>query len=213
MNRQIIRPGVLKETSSGHIRTALEDEMFMRREISCTGEITQELVDSLLLQLRFLQMEDQEKEIIMHINSPGGEVSGSLALYDMMRAISCPVKTICEGMAASMAAVLFLSGDSRYMMEHARVLIHDPRINEGAGGSALQVERISSELLKARGEIAKIIAAHTKKTLEEVYEASKNETWLSAPECMDWGIADGIIKSLPTGACMDMKIRKKKRRQ
>ena len=99
-------PCIIKESSEGFCRHTIQDEMFQNREIECVGEISQESVYGLILQLRYLQRVDPEKEITMYINSPGGEISSGLALYDTMQAVKCPVRTVCTGMAASMAALL-----------------------------------------------------------------------------------------------------------
>lgn len=196
MNIYQMMPEIVRETSNGFVRTAIADELFKNREVECVGEITNELVYSLILQLRYLRAQDSGKEIVMHINSPGGEVSSGLALYDVMQAIPCPIRTVCEGTAASMAGILFLSGNRREMLPHARVMIHDPLISGGVGGSALQIERISRQLLQTRETIGKIISRHTGKTLEEVYEKTAADTYFNAEECIAWGLADGIITNI-----------------
>lgn len=196
MNVYQMMPEIIRETSTGYIKTNIADELFKKREIQCIGDITDELVYSLILQLRYLQGEDEQKEIVIHINSPGGEVASGLALYDVMKAITCPIRTVCEGTAASMAAILFLSGDKRQMLSHAKVMIHDPLIPGKLGGSALQIERISNNLLKTRETLGTIIAEHTKKTLEEVYEKTAVDSYFSAEECVEWGLADEIITKI-----------------
>lgn len=189
-------PEIIKETNTGYERMTIAEQLFQKREIECIGEITDELVYSLILQLRYLQADNPKEEIVMHINSPGGEVASGLALYDVMKAISCPVRTVCEGTAASMAAILFLSGDKREMFTHARVMIHDPMVHGKIGGNALQIERISKDLLKTREIIGTIIAEHTGKTLEEVYEKTVVDSYFDAEECIEWGLADSIITSI-----------------
>lgn len=196
MNIYQMMPVIIKETSTGYLKTSIADELFKKREIQCIGEITDELVYSLILQLRYLQADNPKEEIVIHINSPGGEVASGLALYDVMKAISCPVRTICEGTAASMAAILFLSGDKREMLPHAKVMIHDPMIHGNIGGNALQIERISKNLLKTREIIGAIIAEHTGKTLDEVYEKTAVDSYFDAEECIKWGLADGIITEI-----------------
>lgn len=196
MNIYQMMPEIIKETSSGFVKTSMADELFKKREIECVGEISDALVYSLILQLRCLRAEDSKREIVMHINSPGGEVSSGLALYDVMQAVPCPIRTICEGTAASMAGILFLSGDKREMLPHARVMIHDPLLQGGVKGSALQIERISRELLKTREIIGTIISRHTGKTLEEVYEKTAMDSYFDAKECIEWGLADSIISEI-----------------
>ena len=109
-------PNIIRETSEGLNQIPIQDILFQRREVECIGEITEDSVAALILQLRYLHHEAPEQEITMYINSPGGEVSSGLALYDVMKAIQCPIRTVCVGTAASMAAILFLSGDKRDML-------------------------------------------------------------------------------------------------
>ena len=161
-------PNVLRETSEGLNQIPIQDILFQKREIFCIGPITEDTASALVLQLRFLQQDAPGQEITMYINSPGGEVPSGLAIYDVMKAAGCPVRTICTGTAASMAAVLFLSGDRRDMLPHAKVMIHDPLIPGGVGGSALNVDAIAKNLMQTRRTVADIISAHTGKSLEEV---------------------------------------------
>ncbi len=126
MNIEFMMPGVARETSNGYMRMTIQEIMFEQREIECAGEISKESAYSLILQLRYLERQDPEKEIIMYINSPGGEVVSGLALYDVMQAIQCPIRTVCVGMAASMGALLLAGGDRRDILPHGRVMIHDP---------------------------------------------------------------------------------------
>lgn len=187
-----ITPDILKESSGGYYSCRIEDEMFMNREIQCTGEINDDTCDSLSMQLRYLNRVDPEQEIRLFVNSPGGEVSSGLAIYDVMKSISCPIRTICLGMASSMAAILFISGDHREMMPHARIMIHDPLIRD-FGGSALQVKSLSDDLLRTREITASIIAEHTGRTLEEIFEATSKDTYFNAREAVEYGLADSII--------------------
>lgn len=189
-------PGVLHETSEGLNRIEIQDILFQRREIQCTGSITTESASVLSLQLRYLQQEAPGQEITLFINSPGGEVDSGLAIYDTMRAIGCPIRTVCTGTAASMAAILFLSGDQRDMLPHSKVMIHDPLIPGGVGGSALTVDAVARNLMRARQTIADIIARHTGKPLEEVLAKTASDSYFDAQEAIDWGLADRIIHQL-----------------
>lgn len=196
METFITTPRIIKETKTGISVVEIPDEMLQRREIECVGEINAESVYSLILQLRYLQHQDPEKEITMYINSPGGEVSSGLALYDVMKAIKCPIRTVCVGMAASMGALLFISGNRRDMLEHARVMIHDPRVFSGIGGDALHIQSVSNDIMKTREITAKIIAEHTGKTLEEVYKKTATDSYFYAEEAIEFGLADNIIYEL-----------------
>lgn len=189
-------PMIVRETSSGLFLCHIQDEMLKSREVECVGEINSQSVYSLSRQLRYLQREDPEAEITMFINSPGGEVSSGLALYDVMKAVSCPIRTVCMGTAASMGAVLFAAGDRRDILPHGKVMIHDPLISGGMGGSALQIQEISRNLLKSREDICKILAESTGRSQEEIYEKTAKDTYFDAEEAVSFGLAHRVIQEI-----------------
>lgn len=189
-------PCIVRETSVGLEKLQLADAMFQRREIQCNGEINKEMVYSVILQLRYLQTQDPEKEITIYVNSPGGSVSDGLALIDVMAALRCPIRTVCMGTAASMAALIFASGNKRDMMPHARIMIHDPLISGGVGGSALTLDAIARDLMHTREVTAQILADCTGHTIAEVYEKTATDTYFDAKEALEWGLADRIIHEI-----------------
>ena len=186
-------PNIIKETCEGTACIPLQDELFRRREIYCTGEIDSETANSMIVQLHFLALENSDEEITLYINSPGGEVSSGLAVYDAMQAVSCPVRTVCIGIAASMAAILFTAGQTREILPHGRVLIHDPLIAGGVGGSALKINSVAKDLMQTRETVGRILAEHTGRSLEEVLEKTATDCYFSAPEAVAWGLADRVI--------------------
>ena len=189
-------PNIIRETSEGLNQIPIQDILFQRREVECIGEITEDSVAALIIQLRYLHREAPEQEITMYINSPGGEVSSGLALYDVTKAIQCPIRTVCVGTAASMAAILFLSGDKRDMLAHSKVMIHDPLIPGGIGGSALKVDAVARNLMQTRQTIANIISRHTGKSLEDVLAKTASDSYFDAEQAVKWGLADRIIHEL-----------------
>ena len=189
-------PAILGRTSEGVHRYAIQDAMLQRRAIDCIGEITPETVNGLILQLRYLQQEDDSKEITLYINSPGGSVSDGLALYDVMAALRCPIRTVCVGTAASMAALIFAAGARREMLPHARLMIHDPLIAGGVGGSALHIDSVSRDLMRTREITAALLARHSGHSLQEVYEKTVKDTYFDADEAVAWGLADGILHTI-----------------
>ena len=186
---------IIKETSQGYARIPIQDEMLSHREIELVGKVDADSVNALIRQLRYLQRQDPEGEITLYINSPGGSVDSGMALYDVMKAISCPVRTVCVGLAASMAALLFVSGDRRDMLPHSRVMIHDPLIMH-TGGSALKLKAVSDDLMETRQIIAKVIADHSGKSMEEVLAKTATDSYFRAEEAVEFGLADNIITSL-----------------
>ena len=186
-------PNIVRETSSGYFSCTIQDEMLKSREIECVGEINPETVYELTRQLRFLQREDPAAEITMYINSPGGEVNSGLALYYAMQAVSCPIRTVCMGSAASMGAVIFAAGDMREIFPHGRVMIHDPLIRGGVGGSALQLQSVSKDLLKTREVLCTILAERTGRSQKEIYKKTAKDTWFDAQEAVKFGLADRVV--------------------
>lgn len=189
----MITPNIIKETCEGTACIPIQDELFRHREIYCTGEIDSETANSIIVQLHFLALEDPGEEITLYINSPGGEVSSGLAVYDAMQAVSCPVRTVCIGIAASMAAILFAAGRKREILPHSRVLIHDPLIPGGVGGSALKINSVAKDLMQTRETVGKILARHTGRSLDEVLEKTATDCYFSAPEAVAWGLADRVV--------------------
>ncbi len=189
-------PGIIRESSRGYDVIRICDEMFLRREIECVGTIDEATTYSLCQQIRQLANDDERECITIFFNSPGGEVQSGLAIYDVMQAVPCPIRTVCLGMAASMAALLFVAGDERLMLPHSRVMIHDPLVSGGVGGSALEIKTISDNLLRTRQITAEVIAKHTGHSLEEVLQKTSRDSWFEAPEAVEWGLADRIATSL-----------------
>lgn len=189
-------PSILRESSQGLERVSLADEFFARREIEAAGAIESGMAYSLCQQLRHLAKDDPAAPITVFVNSPGGLVRDGLAIYDVMQAIECPIRTVCLGQAASIAAVLFVAGDERDMLPHAQVMIHDPGVPGGLGGSAFTVKAISDDLMRARQATAGIIAKHTGHSVEEVLEATARGTCFEARTAVEWGLADRVIERL-----------------
>lgn len=182
---------ILRETNSGYQALSLGDEMFERRELCCFGEITPETADSLTAQIRYLNRQDPNAEITLFIDSPGGEVNSGMAIYDAMRISAAPVKTVCTGIAASMAAVLFIAGDTREIYPHSRVMIHDPLI-PSTGGSALRLKSISDSLMETRSLTAEVISEHSGIPVETVLKLTTTDAWFNAEMAIEWGLADKI---------------------
>ena len=185
---------IIRESFHGYDLIPIQDEMLSHREVELVGEVSADSVNALIRQLRYLQNEDPKAPITLYINSPGGSVDSGMALYDVMQAVSCPVRTICVGLAASMAALLFVSGAERDMLPHSRLMIHDPLIIQ-TGGSALKLKAISDDLMETRQIIAKVIAEHSGKSMEEVLEKTANDSYFRAEEAVKFGLADHIITS------------------
>ena len=198
MGERIItyQPQIIRETAEGLNRLDIRDEMLGRRELELMTPVNTESCAVINRALLYLQRQDPEAPVTLYINSPGGEVQSGLALYDVMRAVSCTIRTVCLGMAASMAALLFIAGDEREILPHSRIMIHDPLIGEGAGGSALSVKARADDLMRIRDITAGIIARHSGMSLERVFELTASDTYFEAKEAVEAGLADRIITRL-----------------
>ena len=192
----IYQPQIIRETAEGLNRLDIRDEMLIHRELELTTAIDAASCAAVIRGLLYLQRCDADAPITLFINSSGGEVQSGLALYDVMQAVSCPVHTVCLGLAASMAALLFIAGDDRQMLPHSRVMIHDPLIGGGMGGSALSVKARADDLMRIRDITAGVIARHTGMPLERVFKLTASDTYFEAEQAVEVGLADRIVTSL-----------------
>ncbi|TAG33192.1 MAG: ATP-dependent Clp protease proteolytic subunit [Verrucomicrobia bacterium] len=148
-----------------------------------------------IAQLLFLQMEDPKKDVHLYINSPGGVVTGGMAIYDTIRFLQCDVVTYCIGQAASMATVLLAAGTKgkRFALPHSRVMIHQP--SGGAGGQAADIAIAAKEILRWRQTLNQVIARHTGRTIEQLEKDSDRDYYLSAQEAKAYGLVDHVVEN------------------
>ncbi len=192
----VYQPQIIRETAEGLNRLDIRDEMLDQRVLELMTSVDAESCAVVIRGLLHLQRQDSTTPITLYINSPGGEVQSGLALYDVMQAVSCPIRTVCLGMAASMGALLFIAGDEREILPHSRVMIHDPFIGAGAGGSALSVKARADDLMRIRDITAGVIARHSGMSIERVFELTASDTYFEAEEAVEAGLADRVITRL-----------------
>ncbi len=186
---------IVKETVRGLDLIDLEDELLQNREIFLTDEVDADTTNGLIKQLMYLEKEDENAEITLYINSPGGEVVSGLAVYDYLTMMKAPIRTVSIGTAASMGAILFLAGDKRQMLPHTRIMIHDPSYGYAnmSGKKSHEIQHELDKLNETREIIARIISEKTGKSLEEVYEVTADDTYYNAEEAVEFGLATEII--------------------
>ena len=189
-------PYVVEQTNRGERSYDIFSRLLNDRIIMLCDEVNDATASLVVAQLLYLEGQDSDKDISLYINSPGGEVQSGLALYDVMQAVTCTIRTVCLGMAASMGALLFIAGDEREVLPHSRVMIHDPLISGGAGGSALSVKARADDLMRIRDITAGVIARHSGMPLERVFELTASDTYFEAKEAVEAGLADRIITRL-----------------
>lgn len=185
-----------KESAEGFREVSVESMLLTKRKIFLTEEVNESTCKTLIQQLLYFNSEDPGAEIVLYINSPGGTVYDGLAVYDLMRMMSAPLRTVCIGTAASMGAIFFLAGDKRQMLPHSRVMIHDPALSGGsmAGQKPHQLQQFVDTLNECREINCNIIAERTGHSIVEIYEKTKNDTFFKADEALEFGLATEIVK-------------------
>lgn len=188
-------PIVLENTGRGERSMDIYSRLLKDRIIFLGTPIDDQVANVVIAQLLFLQMEDPKKDIHLYINSPGGVVTGGMAIYDTIRFLQCDVVTYCIGQAASMATVLLAAGTKgkRFALPHSRVMIHQP--SGGAGGQASDIAIAAREIIRWRQTLNKVIAEHTGKSEEQIAKDSDRDYFLSAQEAKDYGLVDHVVSS------------------
>jgi len=187
-------PEVWEKTPYGGERTtSLLGKLLKERIILLGTPIDEHVANLIMAQLLHLESEDPDKDISLYINSPGGEITGLFAIYDTMQFIKPSVQTICIGQAASAAAVILASGDpgKRFILPHARVLIHQP--HGGAQGQAVDIQIQAKEITRMRETLDEILAHHTGQTVEKVGKDTDRDFIMGANEAREYGIVDEVI--------------------
>ena len=163
------------------------------RIVFINGLIDDLTANSVIAQLLFLDSQDSEKEISLYINSPGGSVTAGMAIHDTMRYIKAPVHTIGIGLAASMGALLLASGNTRSVLPHTKVMIHQPLVSGDLGGKETDIKILAKDLTKTRRMVSEILAERCRKPIKTVEQDIENDHYMSAQEALDYGICDSII--------------------
>ncbi len=171
----------------------LGDLLLENRIILLQGEIHDGNANELVMKLLYLQSENRRKDIHFYINSPGGSVSATLAIYDTMQILSCPVATYCVGLAASGGAVLLAGGTKgkRFALPHAKVMIHQPYGQ--VGGQVSDIEIQANEILRTREVLNAILANHTGQPIERITKDTDRDFYMNAAEAKDYGVVDDIL--------------------
>jgi len=186
-------PYVVEQTSRGERSYDIYSRLLKDRIIFLGEEVNDATASLVVAQLLFLEGQDNEKDINLYINSPGGSVTDGMAIYDTMQYIKCDVSTICIGMAASMGAFLLSSGakGKRICLPNAEVMIHQPLGQ--TQGQATEIEIAANHILRTKKKLNSILAANCGKTVEEVTADTERDNWLSAEEALAYGLVDKVI--------------------
>ena len=188
-------PYVIENTGRGERSMDIYSRLLKDRIIFIGTPIDDGVANSVISQLLFHQMEDAKKDIHLYINSPGGIVTGGMAIYDTMNFLQCDIVTYCVGMAASMSTVLLAAGTKgkRFALPNSRVMIHQP--SGGAGGQAADIAIAAREILRWKRTLNEILSRHTGKTAEQVEKDSDRDYYMTAEEAKAYGLVDHVVAS------------------
>lgn len=188
-------PTVIEQSSRGERAYDIYSRLLKDRIIMLSGQVTDDLANSIIAQLLFLDAQDSEKDIYLYINSPGGSVTAGLAIFDTMNFIKADVQTIVMGMAASMGSFLLTAGEKskRFALPNAEIMIHQPL--GGAQGQATEIEIAARHILQTRERLNKILSERTGQPIEVIEKDTDRDNFMTAQEAKDYGLIDEIMES------------------
>ena len=189
-------PYVIEQTSRGERSYDIYSRLLKDRIIFLGEEVNETTASLVVAQLLFLESEDPGKDIQLYINSPGGIVTGGLAIYDTMQYIKCDVSTICIGLAASMGAFLLSSGakGKRFALPNSEIMIHQPLIGGGGlSGQATDIQIRTENLLRTKENLNRILSENTGKSIEDIRRDTDRDNFMTANEAMEYGLIDKVI--------------------
>ena len=188
-------PYVVEQTSRGERSYDIFSRLLNDRIIMLSDQVNDATASLVVAQLLYLEGQDNEKDISLYINSPGGSITAGMAIYDTMQYIKCDVSTICIGMAASMGAFLLSSGakGKRIALPNSEIMIHQPLISGGLSGQCTDIKIASDHLVRVRRKMNEILAANTGKPLEVIEQDTERDNYMTAEEALKYGLIDQVI--------------------
>jgi ATP-dependent Clp protease protease subunit len=188
-------PTVIEQTSRGERAYDIYSRLLGHRIVFLGRPVDADIANLIVAQLIHLESEDAEKDVSIYINSPGGEMSSMMAIYDTMQHVKPEVSTTCIGLAASAAAVLLAAGEpgKRFVLPHSRILIHQPHLTGGLEGQASDIEIHAREIIRQKEEMTAILSRHTGQGIETIASDTDRDRWLTAEQAVEYGLADGIM--------------------
>jgi ATP-dependent Clp protease protease subunit len=189
----LLIPTVIEQTHRGERGWDIFSRLLKDRVVVLGASIDDDIANVIIAQLLFLDAEDPDKDIMLYVNSPGGQVSAGLAIYDTMQFLHCDIATFCMGQAASMASFLLAAGTKgkRYALPHARIIIHQPLA--GFQGQATDIDIHAREILYTRDTINNLYAKHTGQTADKIRHDTERDNFMSAAQAMEYGLIDEVL--------------------
>jgi len=187
-------PTVIEKSQYGERAYDIYSRLLKDRIIFLGGQITDAVANTVIAQLLFLENQDPKKDIVIYINSPGGTVTGTMAMYDTMQFVKCDVSTVCIGIAASGAALILAGGAKakRFALPNSEIMIH--QVMGEAGGQATEIEISAKHILKIKDSLNRVLAKHTGQPLKKIEKDTDRDFYMNAEESREYGIVDEIIK-------------------
>ena len=198
MSISALIPVVIEQTPKGERSYDIYSRLLKDRLIILGTPVTDDVANSIIAQMFFLEMDNPEKDIHLYINSPGGSVSEGLAIYDIMQFVKCDVSTYCMGLAASMGSLLLTAGakGKRYVLPNSRIMIHQPLIGGGGiSGQASDIEIHAKEMIRTKHKLTDIYVQHTGRNFDELTVAMDRDNFMSADEAKQFGLIDHVVSS------------------
>jgi len=194
-NSMVLVPTVIEKSSIGERVYDIYSRLLKERIVFLGGPIDDAMANTVIAQLLFLEHQDPKKDILLYINSPGGAVTSTLAIYDTMQYVKCDVSSLCLGMAASGAAVILAAGKKgkRFALPNAEILLH--QVMGEAGGQATEIEIAAKQILRVKKQLNQILAKHTGQPITKISKETDRDFWLTPEEAKEYGIIDEIIKN------------------
>jgi len=192
----VLTPYVIEKNGRDERAMDIYSRLLQDRIVMMGSQVNDQVAQSLVAQLLFLQFDDPEADIHFYINSPGGSVTAGMAIYDTMQYISCDVATYCIGQAASMGALLLTAGapGKRNALPNSRIMIHQPLA--GMQGTATDLEIHAKEVLKMKRRLNEILLHHTGQTLEKIEQDTDRDNFMDAKEAKSYGLIDNVLEHL-----------------
>jgi ATP-dependent Clp protease, protease subunit len=186
-------PMVVEQTARGERAYDIYSRLLKDRLVFIVGPVEDHMANLIVAQLLFLESENADKDIHLYINSPGGNVTSGLSIYDTMQFVNCDVSTICVGQAASMGALLLAGGTKgkRYALPHSRIMVHQP--SAGYQGQATDISIHATEVLELKRRLNEIMSKHTGQPIEKIEQDLERDRFLSADAALEYGLVDTVL--------------------
>ncbi len=190
-------PFVIEKNGREERAMDIYSRLLRDRIILLGSAINDDVANSIVAQLLYLQFEDGKSDIHMYINSPGGSITSGMAIYDTMQFVTCDVATYCLGQCASMGAMLLTAGTKgkRFALPNSRIMIHQPLA--GMQGTAVELEIHAKEVLRTKRRMNDLMLKHTGQTLDKIEEDTDRDNFMSAEEAKSYGLIDSVLEKLP----------------